>query len=704
MNIKVRVNGQNAIWYDKPPRVADNSIQFVKFYFDLSEDWDECTVSAQFTQGENTYNRLLVENLCSLPEELVAGKCQVSLFGYRHGEVYRATLIPLDFNVYHSGFVPSVNTPVPPTPDLYAQLLEQLYEVAILARYYIISAEQISEEYVQFSFTPSQQGMPEVPSKTIKLYRGPEGPEGSHVVGIERGETIGNITTFIIKMSDGEQFPFEVATEKGDPGYTPKKGVDYYTAEEEKAFFDRILELVNPILQQANQAISDANDKANLANQAAADAITATQSASDAAVNANNSAQTANNAASDANKAASRADTAASGAVASTQEAVNAADLANQAADSAIGAANAAAQAASEATTAANAANDKASIADTAASAASTAASNANTAASNADKATTAANQAASLANTAANSATSAASEATTAANAANDKASIADTAASAASTAASNANTAASNADKATTAANQAASLANTAANSATSAASEATTAATGANQAKNSAETAAQTANTAAAAAQKVVDSIVPDVSKLKDDLSNKLPKSPANWEAWTAEEQAAARERMNAQGSYKHIATITIDEDGVYNVGIGRDENGMVFSVSDVYIYGYMKKTGGNDATVVAINTITTQVNGSSNIIKLPYSYKSDGAQFELNIKKSKYWRAYAVSSIGVGDPNINSSTGYTSVSHRGASNVRNNEWETLTALAFATNGTAFGVGTTFDIWGR
>ena len=80
MNIKVRVNGQNAIWYDKPPRVADNSIQFVKFYFDLSEDWDECTVSAQCTQGENTYNRLLVENLCSLPEELGAGKCQVSLY------------------------------------------------------------------------------------------------------------------------------------------------------------------------------------------------------------------------------------------------------------------------------------------------------------------------------------------------------------------------------------------------------------------------------------------------------------------------------------------------------------------------------------------------------------------------------------------------------------------------------------------------
>lgn len=171
-----------------------------------------------------------------------------------------------------------------------------------------------------------------------------------------------------------------------------------------------------------------------------------------------------------------------------------------------------------------------------------------------------------------------------------------------------------------------------------------------------------------------------------------------------AWTNAEQKAARERMNAQGSYKHIATITIEEDGVYNVGIDRDENGMVFSVSDVHIYGYTVKTGINTSFSVAINTITTSKNGSNNIIKLPNSYIATGAQFELNIKKSKYWRAYAVSSIGVIDMNISGATGYTSVSHRGASNVRNNEWDTLTALAFATNDSAFGIGTTFDIWGR
>lgn len=34
---------------------------------------------------------------------------------------------------------------------------------------------------------------------------------------------------------------------------------------------------------------------------------------------------------------------------------------------------------------------------------------------------------------------------------------------------------------------------------------------------------------------------------IGELKEDLSNKLPKSPTNWEAWTTEEQTAAQERL-------------------------------------------------------------------------------------------------------------------------------------------------------------
>lgn len=46
----------------------------------------------------------------------------------------------------------------------------------------------------------------------------------------------------------------------------------------------------------------------------------------------------------------------------------------------------------------------------------------------------------------------------------------------------------------------------------------------------------------NSGEAADAKVVGN---EISSLKEDLSNKLPKSPTNWEAWTAEEQAAAQE---------------------------------------------------------------------------------------------------------------------------------------------------------------
>ena len=66
------------------------------------------------------------------------------------------------------------------------------------------------------------------------------------------------------------------------------------------------------------------------------------------------------------------------------------------------------------------------------------------------------------------------------------------------------------------------------------------------------------------AAADAKKVGYSL----SQIKADLADKLPKSPADWEAWTAEEQAAARERMGIPADYALIDTITLQEDAVFD----------------------------------------------------------------------------------------------------------------------------------------
>lgn len=51
---------------------------------------------------------------------------------------------------------------------------------------------------------------------------------------------------------------------------------------------------------------------------------------------------------------------------------------------------------------------------------------------------------------------------------------------------------------------------------------------------------------------------------ISELKGDLANKLPKSPVDWEPWTADEQAAARERMGLPGNFELVADIELTEE--------------------------------------------------------------------------------------------------------------------------------------------
>lgn len=129
MIVPVVVEGQSLRWYGRIPEIADNSIEFVQLEFRFPEDWDNMVIVAQFTQTK-TYNCLLVNNRCFLPMELVAGPCEVSVFGYLNEEVTRGTTIPLKLNISRSGFVSSAETPIPPTPDLYAQLIEYFSSIA----------------------------------------------------------------------------------------------------------------------------------------------------------------------------------------------------------------------------------------------------------------------------------------------------------------------------------------------------------------------------------------------------------------------------------------------------------------------------------------------------------------------------------------------------------------------------------------------
>ena len=110
--------------------LADHQIQYVQFRFIFEGDWKHFHKVVQFTQGEDTYNIVLgfEGTSCYLPSELHVGAVKMSVFGYdaESDTTVRATTVPVTLNIRASGFVGDDDLPIPPTPDLYTQLLQQL--------------------------------------------------------------------------------------------------------------------------------------------------------------------------------------------------------------------------------------------------------------------------------------------------------------------------------------------------------------------------------------------------------------------------------------------------------------------------------------------------------------------------------------------------------------------------------------------------
>lgn len=109
--------------------IADQQICFVDMCFLFSPDWEQLDKTAQFAQGEKTYNvHLGTGNVCRclLPAELQTGCVSVSVFGYAADSSVRATTVPIGIVIRRSGFRGDGETPIPPTPDLYAQLIAEI--------------------------------------------------------------------------------------------------------------------------------------------------------------------------------------------------------------------------------------------------------------------------------------------------------------------------------------------------------------------------------------------------------------------------------------------------------------------------------------------------------------------------------------------------------------------------------------------------
>ena len=113
--------------------IASDQIAFVSVKFVFDGAWKTLHKVVQFTQCEETYNVVLGIDgtICLLPAELHPGAVKMSLFGYdaESDTTLRATTVPVTLHIRPSGFVEDGTTPIPPTPDLYTQLLKKLSEM-----------------------------------------------------------------------------------------------------------------------------------------------------------------------------------------------------------------------------------------------------------------------------------------------------------------------------------------------------------------------------------------------------------------------------------------------------------------------------------------------------------------------------------------------------------------------------------------------
>ena len=113
--------------------IASDQIAFVSVKFVFDGAWKTLHKVVQFTQCEETYNLVLGTEgtTCLLPAELHPGAVKMSLFGYdaESDTTLRATTVPVTLHIRPSGFVADGDTPIPPTPDLYTQLLKKLSEI-----------------------------------------------------------------------------------------------------------------------------------------------------------------------------------------------------------------------------------------------------------------------------------------------------------------------------------------------------------------------------------------------------------------------------------------------------------------------------------------------------------------------------------------------------------------------------------------------
>ena len=202
--------------------LADHQIQYVQFRFTFDGDWRRFHKVVQFSQCDETYNIVLGTDGTSLylPAELHVGATKMSVFGYdtESDTTVRATTVPVTLNIRPSGFVGDDEPPIPPTPDLYAQLLKKIeeaghgadgksaYEIAVEHGYVGTETEWLASLKGEPGETPDMSEYPKTSEVTIIVEREIEAATGDFHSHANKA-TLDRLTPELMQeLSDLQQF------------------------------------------------------------------------------------------------------------------------------------------------------------------------------------------------------------------------------------------------------------------------------------------------------------------------------------------------------------------------------------------------------------------------------------------------------------------------------------------------------------------
>lgn len=142
--MKLVVEGQKIYSFDSPPvKLVEGSVEFVDVEFDCTSEWDGLLMTVQFIQRGTTTNVYIGEaRSLKIPPEIKAGWLMISCFGVKEGTATFGTVNGYETEVDPSSVSSTEREPIPPTPNLYNQLVTEVKKYADKAQE---SADKVEE-------------------------------------------------------------------------------------------------------------------------------------------------------------------------------------------------------------------------------------------------------------------------------------------------------------------------------------------------------------------------------------------------------------------------------------------------------------------------------------------------------------------------------------------------------------------------------